>query len=90
MEMFFIFTFEVKLQYDTIDFFGAEKMGRNLSQECQMNFENNTALSRGVQSLFRTHPEIIPVGQFFRRWIKSINQAWTFTSKPFGWLIDGR
>ena len=24
---------------------------------------------------FWTHPEIIPVGQFFRRWIKSINQA---------------
>ena len=24
---------------------------------------------------FCTHPEIIPVGQFFRRWIKSINQA---------------
>ena len=26
---------------------------------------------------FWTHPEIIPVGQFFRRWIKSINQTWT-------------
>ena len=24
---------------------------------------------------FWTHPKIIPVGQFFRRWIKSINQA---------------
>ena len=24
---------------------------------------------------FWTHPEIIPVGQFFRQWIKSINQA---------------
>ena len=24
---------------------------------------------------FWTHPEIIPVGQFFRRWTKSINQA---------------
>ena len=24
---------------------------------------------------FSTHPEIIPLGQFFRRWIKAINQA---------------
>ena len=24
---------------------------------------------------FWTHPEIIPVGQFFPRWIQSINQA---------------
>ena len=38
---------------------------------------------------FWTHPEIIPVGQFFRRWIKSINQSSVdFHCKPFGWLID--
>ena len=38
---------------------------------------------------FWTHPEIIPVGQFFRRGIKSINQSSVdFHYKPFGWLID--
>ena len=38
---------------------------------------------------FWTHPEIIPVRQFFRRWIKSINQSSVdFHCKPFGWLID--
>ena len=38
---------------------------------------------------FRIHPEIIPVGQFSRRWIKSINQSSVdFHGKPFGWLID--
>ena len=36
-----------------------------------------------------THPEIIPVGHFFRRWIKSINQSsLDFHCKPFDWLID--
>ena len=40
---------------------------------------------------FWTHPEIIPVGQFFRRWIKSINQSSVdFRYEAFGWLIDGR
>ena len=34
-------------------------------------------------------PEIIPVGQFFRRWIKSINQSSVdFHCKLFDWLID--
>ena len=37
---------------------------------------------------FSTHPEIIPVGQFFR-WIQSINQSSVdFHCKPFGWLVD--
>ena len=40
---------------------------------------------------FWTHPDIIPVGQFFRRWIKSINQAQTFIVNLFvDWLIDDR
>ena len=53
---------------------------------------------------FWTHPEIISMGQFFRRWIKSINQSinqsikndnkfpqrwWNhFALDPFDWLID--
>ena len=40
---------------------------------------------------FWTHPEIIPVGQFFRRWIQSINQAQTFiVNLPVDWLIDDK
>ena len=40
---------------------------------------------------FWTHPEIIPVGQFFRRWIRSINQSNVdFHCKPLSWLIDWR
>ena len=34
---------------------------------------------------FWTHPEIIPVGQFFRRWIQSINQS---TNPPINQSID--
>ena len=38
---------------------------------------------------FWTHPKIIPVGQFFRRWIKSINQAYTTAvNLSVDWLID--
>ena len=40
---------------------------------------------------FWTHSEIIPVGQFFRRWIKSINQAQTFIADfSVDWLIDDK
>ena len=39
---------------------------------------------------FWTHPEIIPVGQFFRQWIKSINQSVDFHCKHLDWLIDWR
>ena len=41
---------------------------------------------------FWTHPEIIPVGQFFRRWIKSINQSSVdFHFKPsIDWLINNK
>ena len=40
---------------------------------------------------FWTHPEIIPVEQFFPRWIKSINQAYTFiVNLSIDWLIDWR
>ena len=61
-----------------------------------------TVLSQGVRSFLWTHPEIIPVGQFFRRWIKSINQSiksdnnspqrwWKhFVVGPFGCLIDDK
>ena len=42
---------------------------------------------------FWTHPEIIPVGQFFRRRIKSNNQSINqssvdFHCESFAWLID--
>ena len=40
---------------------------------------------------FWTHSKIIPVGQFFRRWVKSINQSSVdFYCKPFSRLIDWR
>ena len=40
---------------------------------------------------FWTHPEIISMGQFFRRSVKSINQAWTFILRlSIDWLIDWR
>ena len=55
---------------------------------------------------FWTHLEIIPVGQFFRRWIKSINQSinqkwqqipttmvaalWSKSFRLIDWLIDDK
>ena len=41
---------------------------------------------------FWTHPEIIPVGQFFRRWIKSINQSSVYfhCKLSIDWLIDDK
>ena len=53
--------------------------------------KSNCCIVPRCSVIFWTHPEIIPVGQFFRRWMKSINQSSVdFHCKPFGWLIDWR
>ena len=54
-------------------------------------WKQSTVLSHGVRSLFGPTRKSSPWGNFFRRRIKSINQAWIFiVNLSVHWLIDDK
>ena len=63
------------------DFIARKSTSATSSFSCEIFFSNFNLIKRKhcivlrCSVAFWTHPEIIPVGQFFRRWTKSINQA---------------
>ena len=70
-----------KSWYVHVNVYGMQAFGR----------KRVTALSLGIRSLFGPTQKSSPWDQFFRRWIKSFNQAWTFIVNLWvDWLIDDK
>ena len=101
-----VFCFHFDLQTDSCwtfsletEFFSEKKFDFVLLSWENLPLLNNVWILKGTYCIvprcsviFWTHPEIIPVGQFFRQWIKSINQSSAdFHCKhSVDWLIDWR